>query len=315
MLMRPINLLIVVLTMVVTRYVVVLPMAVKSGVGMKSELGHGGFAALVLAAVLLTAAGNMINDYFDLRVDQINKPEKIIVGKKVKRRVAIVLHQVFNLLAVLLTAIVCATTDFWWPILIPISVATLLWFYSPVLKKKWLIGNVVVALCTALVPYWSVVFDLHHMQVRYVDQWVDGENLMSRIELVLGLICLASFLLNLIREALKDAEDVVGDASGEYNTLPLVSGLASTVRYTQIVLAAYLILMVFFMMRPVLQFQSSIAFLVISIALIVVPGIVSFVMISRSESKEHFTRASATVKWTMLLGLIAVVILSRMAWY
>lgn len=312
--MRPVNLLIVALTMVVTRYVVVLPMAQKTGVGMEPELGHGGFVVLVLVAVLLTAAGNIINDYFDQRVDQINKPDRVIVGKRIKRRVAIVLHQAFNILAVMLAAGCCAAADFWWPIAIPIVVATVLWFYSPVLKKKWLVGNIAVAFCTALVPYWAAVFDLHQMEVKCVDQWVDGEHVMSKIQLVLGLICLASFLLNLIREALKDAEDVVGDASGDYQTLPVVSGLQSTVRYCLVVLTIYLVLMIFLMMRPVLQFQSNKAYLLISMAMIVVPGIVSFVLISRCETRESFSRASTMVKWTMLIGLIAVVILSRMSW-
>lgn len=313
--MRPINLLIVAITMCVTRYLVVLPMAQKAGVGMQPELGHGGFLILVLVAVLLTAAGNIINDYFDQRVDQINKPEKVIVGKKIKRRVAIVLHQAFNVLAVLLTSAVCAANDFWWPLFIPIAVATLLWFYSPMFKKMWLVGNVVVALCTAVVPFWAAIFDLHQMRVKYVDQWVDGEHLMGKIDLVVGLICLASFLLNLIREALKDAEDVVGDASGDYHTMPVVSGLRSTVRYSQTVLTIYLVLMVFLMMRPVLEFESNKAYLIISLALIIVPGVASFVMISRCDTKASFARASTTLKWTMLMGLIAVMVLSRMSLY
>jgi 4-hydroxybenzoate polyprenyltransferase len=314
-LMRPTNLLIVALTMVITRYVVVLPMALKAGIGMTPQLTHVEFGLLILTAIMLTAAGNIINDYFDLRVDQINKPEKIIVGKRIKRRVAIVLHQLLNIVAVGLAIIVCSSNHFFWPLVIPVVVATLLWFYSPVLKKKWLVGNVVVAVCTALVPLWASIFDLKHMSSKYVDQWVQGEAFLDRIYLVILIICVSSFLLNLIREALKDAEDMQGDATGDYQTLPLVSGIHSTVRYAQGLLGVYLILMVYLAMRPVLQFESNQWHLIIFLILIIVPGLVSFVFISKCNEKVSFTRASSSVKWLMLLGLMAVIVLSRVTWY
>jgi 4-hydroxybenzoate polyprenyltransferase len=313
--MRPVNLIIVAFTMVVTRYVVVLPMARKAGLGIEPNMSHGQFALVVLVAILLTAAGNIINDYFDQRVDQINKPERVIVGKRIKRRVAIVLHQFFNLIALVISILICSDHNYFWPVLIPISVATLLWFYSPLLKKKWLVGNITVACCTALVPFWAAVFDVHYMAIKYVDQWIDGQAVLNRIQLVVLIICIASFLLNLIREALKDAEDMPGDASGDYQTLPLVSGLQSTIRYAQAVLGIYLTLMVFLAMRPVLQFQSNKGHLIIFLALVIIPGIVSFVLISRCREKNSFTQASASIKWLMLLGLFAVIVLSRMTWY
>jgi 4-hydroxybenzoate polyprenyltransferase len=300
--------------MIITRYVVVLPMARKAGIGIEPHLSHVEFALTILIAVLLTAAGNIINDYFDLRVDQINKPDRVIVGKRIKRRVAIVLHQGLNLVALSLALWVCSSADFWWPLTIPILVATLLWFYSPVLKKKWMIGNVVVAFCTALVPFWAAIFDLHHMRLKYIDQWVDGEHFLSRIYLVVLIICVSSFLLNLIREALKDAEDMQGDAKGAYQTLPLVSGMQWTVRYAQVILALYLSLMVFLAMRPVLQFQSNKVPLIIFLTLLIVPGLLSFLLISKSSDKASFAKASASVKWLMLLGLVAVVVLSRVNW-
>jgi 4-hydroxybenzoate polyprenyltransferase len=121
-------------------------------------------------------------------------------------------------------------------------------------------------------------------------------------------------LLNLIREALKDAEDMQGDAKGAYQTLPLVSGMQWTVRYAQVILALYLSLMVFLAMRPVLQFQSNKVPLIIFLTLLIVPGLLSFLLISKSSDKASFAKASASVKWLMLLGLVAVVVLSRVNW-
>jgi 4-hydroxybenzoate polyprenyltransferase len=313
--MRPLNLAIVAATMLVTRYIVVLPMAHKAGIGIKPQLTHFEFVLLMASAVLLTAAGNIINDYFDQRVDKINKPEKVIVGKRIKRRVAIVLHQLLNVVAVILAAVVCSNQNWYLPLVIPIVIATLLWFYSPVLKKKWMIGNLTVAFCTCLVPLWAALFDLHHIRSKYVDQLVEGEQFLARIELVIWIICISSFVLNLVREAIKDAEDMQGDATDNYQTLPIVSGIANTVRYAQVLLTVYLALMVFLALRPVLQFESNKLQLIVFMALIIGPGFYAFWAISTASEKSTFARASAALKWMMLLGLVAVIVLSRISWY
>jgi 4-hydroxybenzoate polyprenyltransferase len=314
-LMRPVNLAIVAFTMMVTRYVVVLPMAHKAGIDIKPQLTHVGFFLIMTTAVLLTAAGNIINDYFDQRVDQINKPEKVIIGKRIKRRVAIVFHQVFNVVAVIIAMVVCSNQNWYVPLVIPIVIATLLWFYSPVLKKKWMIGNLTVAFCTCLVPLWAALFDLHHIRNKYVDQLVDGEQFLARIELVIWIICISSFVLNLVREAIKDAEDMQGDVTDNYQTLPIVSGISNTIRYAQMMLTLYLSLMVFLAFRPVLQFESNKLHLIVFISLIIGPGFYAFWAISTATEKASFTRASSALKWMMLLGLSAVIVLSRISWH
>jgi 4-hydroxybenzoate polyprenyltransferase len=80
----------------------------KSAIGMKHTLPFWFFVASVLAVTAVTAAGNIINDYFDQKVDRINKPDRVVVGKKVKRRVAIILHQGLNGFAILMSLLVCA---------------------------------------------------------------------------------------------------------------------------------------------------------------------------------------------------------------
>ena len=99
-LLRPVNLLIMVLTGMVVRYGFLAPVMNREGLEFQTSLFD--FILLMLVLVLIGGAGNVINDYFDVRVDRINKPDKVIVGRSVKRRVAMVTHHSFNLFAVLI---------------------------------------------------------------------------------------------------------------------------------------------------------------------------------------------------------------------
>ena len=159
---------------------------------------------LVLATVLITAAGYMINDYYDVKIDLINRPRQVVVGKGIKRRVILVLHSVFNFAAIGLGYIVApriATVIFF--------AGLLLWLYCNWLKRKPLIGNIAVAFLTAL----SIYLVGHYYQKN---------------ELFVFTFALFAFFLNLIRELLKDIEDRKGDHLHGSKTLPIVLSFRKT---------------------------------------------------------------------------------------
>lgn len=305
---RPINLAIVAITMIVMRYAVLQNLISQTDIGMKLQLSAFEFFLLVLSAVMLTAAGNIINDYFDQKVDRINRPDKVIVGKLVKRRVAIVLHQSLNALALLFAIWVSYRAWYWWPVLIPISISTLLWWYSPVFKKRVFIGNLVVAICTAAVPLWAVVYEIPELRGYYADMLVNSEVFFSRVWSWTLVITGSAFVLTLVREAIKDIEDMQGDGDEQYRTIPIVSGIGFTKQYAVGLMMLFLAGIGFVSYRVDL-INQLIPLLAVVVA-ILLPSAACIFSITRAQTKHDFHRAGIHLKWLMLGGLITLVIVS-----
>lgn len=301
---RPLNLLIVVFTMAVVRYIVMQESMDSSSIGMKFQLSTFDFVVLIAVVLALTAAGNIINDYFDQKVDKINKPEQVIVGKKVKRRVAIVLHQGLNIFAIVATLYVCIRTNYWLPLALPAVIATILWWYSPVLKKKVFVGNLAVAFCTACVPLWAALFEMHELQKNYSDMLMNGESFFTQLWLRIAVVSLFAFVLTLLREAVKDMEDLAGDMLGEYRTIPIVYGLDKTKNYLYILIGFFLagIAIVLWKMHSIFE-------LCVIIGLLLLPTIVMIRSISKAANQQDFHRTSQWIKVLSVLGIVSVILL------
>ncbi len=107
------------------------------------------FWFIVLASVLIAAAGNSINDYFDLNIDQINKPTKVVVNVAISRRWVIFFHLVLSMLGLFFTAYALPIQTYWYLVFANMMCIVLLWVYSTNFKKQLLIGNVLISLLTA----------------------------------------------------------------------------------------------------------------------------------------------------------------------
>ena len=196
---RPINLLLIAFAQGMTAYFLVETTADGLPVLQDYRL-----YLLLLATVLVTAAGYMINDYYDVKIDLINRPKEVVVGKGIKRRVILVLHSLFNFIAVGLGWAVAPRIA-----AVIFFAGVLLWWYCNGLKRKPFIGNVAVAFLTGLSIY----------LVGYYYQ---------KNELFVFTYALFAFFLNLIRELLKDLEDRHGDQLHGSKTLPIVLGFLKT---------------------------------------------------------------------------------------
>lgn len=152
------NLFIVALTQYLIRYGVLLPFLEFSG--LKPGFSHFDFALLVLSTVLIAAAGYVINDYFDTRTDRINRPQSVVIDKTIKRRVAMLLHIVLNILGIGLGFYLGFKAGVYKLGLVHMFSAGLLWFYSTDFKKQFLVGNLIVSLLTASVPLIIPVFEM-----------------------------------------------------------------------------------------------------------------------------------------------------------
>ncbi len=197
---------------------------------LKFQISEFDFFLLVLSTVLIAAAGYIINDYFDVRIDEVNRPSTNLVGKTIKRRVAMVCHMSFNIVGVLLGLWISWKYDvFRAGSFIFIAAPALLWFYSTSLKRQFLIGNLVIALLSGLIPLVAVIFELMTI-ARSMQSAELSQEVISRMYLIIPAFfaigySLFAFLVTLIREIVKDIEDYEGDMEYGCKTLPIVMGI------------------------------------------------------------------------------------------
>jgi 4-hydroxybenzoate polyprenyltransferase len=313
------NLLVVIFTMVLMRYAVLAPLVGKVGVVM---LNGGGeeipmmlkfpwyyFAMLVASTVLITAGGYVINDYFDIKTDLINKG-KVIVGTKIPRRKAIMWHSVLNIAGVLLGFFISYKSGYIWMGLLYIIVSGLLYFYSASYKRQFLIGNIIVAFLTAMVPMLVVLYEWPALYKYYTENAV----ILPRINFItywIGGFALFAFLTNLIREIIKDIEDFEGDIAYGRNTVPIVIGVMSA-KIVSVGIIVVTIILLYLIWH--FYINDTITLIYISAAIVLPLLIVTFKLL-RSTEKKQIHNASSLMKIVMLTGLLySVVVKVILTW-
>src|SRR6478752_4073478 len=142
-LIRTLNLLFIAITQYLFQYFIVIPLFEPYGLSL--PLGGKYFWLLVLSSVLIAAGGYIINDYFDLNIDRVNKPGKLVVDKIIHRRWAILWHLALSVAGILVSTYVACKTRAWW--IAPANVGCVLglWFYSTTFKRKLLSGNLIIS--------------------------------------------------------------------------------------------------------------------------------------------------------------------------
>ena len=229
------NLVIVIVTMLLMRYAIIAPVIGKIGVVFLNGKGRAipmvlqfpwyDFILLVIATVCITAGGYVINDYFDIKTDLINKG-KVIVGTKIPRRQAIMWHNIFNLIGVSAGFYISWKDGYIWLGILFLIVSGLLYFYSASYKRQFLIGNLIVSILTALVPLLVVIYEWPALYKYYSLNAVSLPDINIVFYWVSGFAVFA-FLTTLTREIIKDIEDFEGDVAYGRNTVPVVIGILS----------------------------------------------------------------------------------------
>lgn len=232
-----------------------------------------GFFLLVSATIMITSAGYLINDYYDVKIDFVNKPERVLVGKKLKRRWVIAGHTLLNIAAIAIGFYLSVKIG-----LIFFGSAFLLWLYSNQLKRLPFVGNLAIALLTGT----TLLLVAEYFNERtYV------------------IACYAVFaaFITLIREIIKDMEDMKGDERFGCKTLPIVFGVATTKRILYLISATFLVTVI--ILIHTLSFYLPI-FLGITLL-----GL--NYGIYKADTIKGFQRLSAYCKIIMLLGVISMI--------
>lgn len=261
------------------------------------------FFLLVFSTTIIAAAGNIINDYFDVRADRINKPERLIIGKHIKRRVAIVTHWGLNVVAFSIAAYLSWRLDTLWYLFIHLLSINILWYYSSYFKRKFLIGNILIAALTAMVPILVGFYYHHSLQLGHFHDARGGLNsfpLHSHFLFISILIALFAFVLNLAREIVKDMEDVEGDQLLRARTVPIVMGTTSSKWMITFVLLISLV------SGFTIIFLEASGGIVRWIPLYLSQLLVFFALFQlyRAKEKAHYKLINTWIKLSMVFGLI-----------
>ncbi len=306
------NLLIVALTMILMRYAVIEPVISKINVELIN--GTGGqvplslqfpwynFLILVISTLFITAGGYVINDYFDIKTDLINKGE-VIVSTKVSRRQAMMWHNVLNIAGVAAGFYISWKAGYIWMGLLFLIVSGLLYFYSASYKRQFLIGNFIVALLTAMVPMLVVIFEWPALYRYYAVNAVNPPQL-SIIFYWVGGFAIFAFLTTLTREIIKDIEDFEGDMAYGRNTIPVVTGTL-TARIVSILLVLITVGLLYVVWYFFLH--DKITLIYISCAL-VLPLLYVVYQLIISANKKQLHNASRLMKIVMIAGILYSVV-------
>lgn len=257
---------------------------------------------LIIASVFIAAGGYIINDYFDRNIDQINKPNKNVVDTILHRRWAIVWHLLLSVTGILLTAF-AAGRHYWYLAVANLFCVVLLWFYSTAFKRQLLIGNVIISVLTA----WTILilfFAFSHPGNAFNSTDMQSVKFFRAAFLYSGF----AFIISLVREAVKDMQDLEGDARYGCRTLPIVAGIKSTKLYTAIWLAV-LIAILAILQVYVLQFGWWPAVLY-SVVLVIIPLVNTLQKLRKAASSSDFAQLSRTTKWIMLSGILSMIFFS-----
>lgn len=292
------NLLMVAAAMYLMRWSIIKPLLGIYGIELQiSELA---FLGLVLSTVMITAAGYVINDYHDTRADQINKPEKLVVDLHVSRRSALLIHWLLNFTGVSAGIIFSLLYRVPWMIIVFIGAPFLLWHYSVRLKRMLLAGNLAVSLLTATVPLLVVLFEYPLLARNYRTDDLFFPQGLTAILIWVGTFAFFAFMTNLIREIVKDAQDMEGDRELERKTLPLVIGLKKT-RQVIIGLSIFTLAVLGFFFLTYLKDKISLAYFTVALFL---PFAYLIIRTVKSTDTNDFKFLSQWIKLIMLLGLL-----------
>lgn len=231
---------------------------------------------LSCSTILIAAAGYIINDYYDVKIDYVNKPDKVVVGKLIKRRIVLASHIILNLLGIgigLFLSLKVGALNF---------IATfLLWIYSNRLKRMPFIGNLVIASLIALSIAVIAVF------------------YQRNFELIMSYAVFA-FSINLVREIVKDMEDIRGDMRFGSKTLPIIWGLKKTKYFL------FLLIILFVIVLFSLSYQLGNPTLNLFFLLFIVPILYLIYLLYRADSQKRFHQLSNFCKLLMLAGICSM---------
>lgn len=261
------------------------------------------YALLVLSTVLIAAAGYIINDILDQETDYDNRPGNVIVGRSISEKTAYNLYFVLNVLGVgigFYLSNMIQRPSFTGAFII---VSATLYMYATSLKQMLLIGNIIVALLLSFSVLIIGLFDL----LPATD--AGNKQVMGDIFSILIHYAVFAFLINFIREIVKDMEDVDGDYNQGMSTLPIAIGVSRTSKVVFVLATVSTIILLFYINANLMETQLYYA-VIYALLFVVAPLIFFLVKIWSASKKEEYRLLSSVLKWIIFFGILSVLVIT-----
>ena len=266
---------------------------------------------LILAVVCTAAAGYVVNDYFDVKIDRINRPDQLIVTQTVSKDSAMLLYRILAVTGALFGLAVAWFTRSWPIALIFLIVPGLLWFYSSSYKRQFLLGNLIIAFVSALPPILVGLTNAAWLECHY-PQVMPYVTTARDVILWTGGFALFAFLMTWIREGIKDLQDQNGDRELECHTMPIVLGETWTKAVLTILIAMTAGLMVYFWyaLLPMPHTWGSLTTRYLVFGLLI-PLACEVVLLWAAKISSDYKHAQLLMKSIMFLGVLFSFVIER----
>lgn len=261
------------------------------------------YLLLVVSTVSIAAGGYIINNIFDVATDTKSKPQSVVVGTHISESKAYSLYFIFTVIGVFIGFYLSNVIGKPGFAALFIIIAATLYLYATSLKQSLLIGNIIVAFLISLSILIIGIFDLFPITN------LENKPVMGLLFKILLDYAVFAFMINFIREIVKDLEDIDGDTSQGMNTLPIFLGISKT---TKLVLGLSLIpiLCILHYLNYYLFANDLLLSTVYGIVFILAPLIYFTIKIGIAKSQEDYHHLSSVLKWVLFFGIISIAIIT-----
>ncbi|MEO7977101.1 geranylgeranylglycerol-phosphate geranylgeranyltransferase [Flavobacterium sp.] len=261
------------------------------------------YGLLVLSTILIAAAGYVINNVFDVVTDTINKPDDVVIGRGISETMGYNIYIFLNITGVAIGFYLSNVIQRPGFATIFILIASLLYFYSTTLKQIMVLGNIAVAFTLAMSIIIIGFFDIFPATIA------ENRAQMASFFSILTDYAIFAFMINLIREIVKDIEDVNGDYNQGMNTLPIAIGTSRTAKIILVITLIPIILLLIYIKKYFIENNLYIVTLY-ALAFVLAPLIYFVIKLLNAKSQKDFHHLSSVLKLVLLFGILSIAIIT-----
>ncbi|RAJ16941.1 geranylgeranylglycerol-phosphate geranylgeranyltransferase [Olleya aquimaris] len=296
------NLLLIALVQVLIKYALFPSLSMLIGgqqVFVSTTLTHFQFVLLMLSTLCIAAGGYIINDIFDVDADKINKPKQQIIGQHITTEKGYNFYMAFTVIGVVLGFYLSHTVGVSSFFAIFVIIAALLYIYSSFLQHMLLVGNIIISMLVGLSLMIVGVFELYPA-ITPQNQFIQS----SMLEVLFDYAIFA-FIISLIREIVKDIQDVDGDYKAQLKTLPIVLGKDRAAKIAFAITLLAIVVLVYYLATFLFMQKIVVVYFIVTV---VGPLIYIAIKLFTAEHKKDFKTISNLLKLVMLLGMLSMII-------
>jgi 4-hydroxybenzoate polyprenyltransferase len=259
---------------------------------------------VTLATVLIAAGGYVINDYFDVKIDRINRPDELIVTRTISKPAAMRLSIALSAAGIVCGLVIALLLRSWTLGILFVIIPGLLWFYSSSYKRLFMVGNLIIALLAGMTPMVVAMTNVAQLQLRFAPI-LPYTTLTHDLYAWLGGFALFAFLLTWMREIVKDMQDQMGDRELECHSMPVVWGDTWTkVFVTMLILITLAVighLWYHVLPFPIGWNSLSTRYIVLGI---ITPLLGALGLLWAAKIPSDYKNCQLLIKFTMFLGML-----------